>query len=51
MDNIPVNFLQLFPVTEEEMRYKLGHGPDAMIELLLEKDPPIVFDPYRESMV
>jgi len=48
---IPVHFLWLFPITYEEMKYKREKGSDAFADLIAEKEPPRVFDPYRKSMV
>jgi len=51
LDKIPVHFLWVFPITYEEMKYKLEKGSDAFADLIAEKEPPRVFDPYRKSMV
>ncbi len=52
LDGTPVNFLWLFPITQEEMEYKLKNGATAFQKLVLDADIDIlVFDPYRKCLV
>lgn len=42
-----VNFWQVFPLYEEELKYSFEHSDGALIELL--KDAPIVVDIHRKN--
>ncbi len=51
IENIPVRFLLLFPITKEEMDYKLNAGSDKFIDLMDKKQPSLIFNINRKSMI
>lgn len=46
-----VNFLLIYPITREEIAYKIENGSEAMKSVLLNSDINPVFNPYRKSLI
>lgn len=48
-DGTPVHLYMIAPVYREEIEYKLEHGMNALEELLIQNNLPLVVDLYRKN--
>ena len=51
LNDQPVHFLWIVPITTAECNYKLRKGSDAMLDLFQQNRHPYVFDSDRKSYV
>lgn len=46
-----VRFLWIYPITQKELEFKLKKGREVFMEPFFKREPAIVYDPKRKSMV
>jgi len=46
-----INIYSFFPLYEDEVQYKVAHGYDAFLDLLIEKDAPEILDNDRPGLL